>query len=735
MKDKKYYIGIDYIRVIACIAIFLYHLGLLKGGYLAVCMFFVLSGYLAWKSAFSEKYFSVKSYFGKKLKKVYIPLLLFVFVTIAVVSLIPNVHWVNLRPETISILFGYNNFWQLHANLDYFTKQLNSPFIHLWYISILFQFYLIFPFIYIGLRKIGKKIKKSIPLFISLALAIIFGVYFYVASKNQDMMSVYYGTFSRLFSLFFGLALGVIHSYYKPLLKDKKALLYKIIFGICILILLVLFIFIDSNSPYFAISMIVVSLITCLLINVVILINKKLNVFDKIVKSLANISYEIYLIQYPVIYLFQYVYINNILKVIIIVIITLVLSYLLNFSLKFDKERKNIFKVILLVIFIIISMFGFYKFEKAREYIKQMQQLEELLNKNEKTMEEKQKEYEQKVKDQHEEYVMNIGEIDEILNNLDLTVSNLSVVGIGDSVMLGAVNNLYDQFPNGYFDAKVSRAMKTAIDILNDLNNKNMLGDVIVLNLGANGDCSSSCKDEIIKSAGDRDIFWVNVTNDENVHVNQKLQDLSIKYENVHVIDWNKISEGHDEYFYADGIHLTIPGRKAYTKVIYDAIYQLYLEKYNNKKEEITNNYVNNKINFYSDDILVNALDEIEDSVPNVQFVLDNDFDFDKIYNLLSEAIKNNNLGNKVVLSFETINLSLKDYQKLIELCQDRQVYIVVTKESTMNKLGDLNNENVEIINFYEQIKDNKNYLILDGLHLSDKGSSALSKILIEVLK
>ena len=88
-----------------------------------------------------------------------------------------------------------------------------------------------------------------------------------------------------------------------------------------------------------------------------------------------------------------------------------------------------------------------------------------------------------------------------------------------------------------------------------------------------------------------------------------------------------------------------------------------------------------------------------------------------------------------MVLSFETINLSLKEYQKLVELCQDRQVYIVVTKESTMNKLVDLNNENVEIINFYEQIKDNENYLILDGLHLSDTGSSALSKVLIDILK
>ena len=44
---KEYYKNLNIIRVIACIAVLFYHLGILKGGYLAVCTFFVLSGYLS----------------------------------------------------------------------------------------------------------------------------------------------------------------------------------------------------------------------------------------------------------------------------------------------------------------------------------------------------------------------------------------------------------------------------------------------------------------------------------------------------------------------------------------------------------------------------------------------------------------------------------------------------------------------------------------------------------------
>ena len=47
MESKGYYKYISYIRLFFCFSVLLYHLNILKGGYLAVCSFFVLSGYLA----------------------------------------------------------------------------------------------------------------------------------------------------------------------------------------------------------------------------------------------------------------------------------------------------------------------------------------------------------------------------------------------------------------------------------------------------------------------------------------------------------------------------------------------------------------------------------------------------------------------------------------------------------------------------------------------------------------
>ena len=42
-EEKEYYKKLDIIRIISCILVLLYHLNILKGGFLAVCTFFVLS--------------------------------------------------------------------------------------------------------------------------------------------------------------------------------------------------------------------------------------------------------------------------------------------------------------------------------------------------------------------------------------------------------------------------------------------------------------------------------------------------------------------------------------------------------------------------------------------------------------------------------------------------------------------------------------------------------------------
>ncbi len=736
--SKKYYKDINLIRLLACIAILLYHLNILKGGYLAVCVFFVLSGYLSCISTFRKEKFSLLSYYSNRLRKIYVPLLLVVFITISVISLFPNIIWFNLKPETTSVLFGYNNFWQLEANLDYFARHIDSPFMHLWYISILLQFYLVFPFIYIILRKIGDKIKKIIPCIITLILAIAFSLYFYKMNLTNNIMTTYYNTFTRIFSLLFGLSLGFFHSYYGSLVpkKFKNNNMNKIIFYLYILVLICLFIFIDAESKYFSVSMLATTLITVRLIDYgTIVIKNELSIFDKFIKSLSSISYEIYLIQYPVIFLFQYININSYLKIFIIIILILILSYILHFLI---NNKNKIFKYSIGASFLCFSLYGLYQYILAADYTSEMKQLESQLAQNQKMIEQKKAQYESQIKQEENDWLSTLSEFENGEKEIENFVSNLSIVGIGDSVMLGAVENLYKEFPNGYFDAKVSRTAWEAITILQDLQNKNILGEPVILNLGANGDCSLECKIEIIEKCEGRQIFWVNVTNDSSVKVNDKLLTLANQYNNVQIIDWNSISSGHSEYFVADGIHLTTIGKEAYTKAIYDSVYQFYLDEYNSEKENVIKKHeeeLKTKISFFGNDILLNSFDYIQAKFPDAKFIINNDFNYESLKETIKDAITDNALSYKVVLAFDNnVKLSKGEYQELIELCQEHEIYILATNEQSITDLSNFNYENVIIINFYKEIQFFKNYLMADGIHLTDDGNRGLSNILEDMI-
>ena len=80
MNNKtNYYRKLDILRIVCAIAILFYHLGYMSGGYLAVCTFFVLSGYLGVITNLSKDNFSLKEYYLKKIKKIYIPLLIVTF--------------------------------------------------------------------------------------------------------------------------------------------------------------------------------------------------------------------------------------------------------------------------------------------------------------------------------------------------------------------------------------------------------------------------------------------------------------------------------------------------------------------------------------------------------------------------------------------------------------------------------------------------------------------------------
>lgn len=731
--NNKYFKYIDILRIFSCIMIFLYHLNILKGGFLAVSTFFVISGYLSTITLLKKEKLSFKEYYLNKLFRLYIPLILVVFLSIGTIKLLLDINWFNLKPEVTSIIFGYNNFWQISTNIDYFSKSIGSPFIHLWYMSILIQFDLVFPFIFLVLKKIGNKLGKIIPIIITLLLSLLGVIYFYYSGINNGMLFTYYNTFTRLFSLLFGVSLGFINYYYGFIgVKFNSELVKKIIFYIYLSILLILFIFIDYNSKYVYLSIILTTLISTRTICYATSINSNwANKINDIIKYISSISYEVYLIQYIVIYLFWYTTFNHYLKLFLIILITIILSIILHFITSYKEKKLKNLKYIVFFIISGLLVYGIYEYIIAKDYTSDINALKKQLSQNETLIEDSKNNYALKLKEEENNFNKALQDIENDENNLDNLVTNLPVVGIGDSVLLGAVDNLYNRFPNGYFDGKVSRTAWGVNSILLELKNNNILGNPIIFNLGTNGDCSLECKKELLSICEDRDVFWINTVN--YTDVNERLNKLASSYSNLHIIDWYSISKDHSEYFAYDGIHLTNIGKKIYTDSIYTAIYDVYKEKYVEKKNSIINSRedeMKKKISFYGNDLLINAYDDIKTNFDTANYTVNKDFNYSNLVKEIKASIKDKSLNYNIVFLFDnSFNISKKEYINLIKLCKDHNIYII-----SMNKQYDyIDYDNVIYIDIYNDIKNN-NYLLADNIHLNKDGNKYLSDILNNII-
>ena len=242
-----------------------------------------------------------------------------------------------------------------------------------------------------------------------------------------------------------------------------------------------------------------------------------------------------------------------------------------------------------------------------------------------------------------------------------------------------------------------------------------------------------------MKKLSDKKVFWVNVANDQNKTANKNLEALKEKYDNLYIIDWNKLSKGHDEYFIADKIHLTEKGRIAYSKVVYDSIYKVYLQEYKNKKEEIIKNHEEkekNKISFFGNGVLLNAYNYLQDDFSNQQFNIDSKLTFNSLKSKIENMKNNSTLNYKVVFILDgSMNLTAKEYEELIKMCEGYQVYFVSLTEHINETLYSLQQDKLNIINYYNELKNHKEYLMTDKIHLTESGNIRLNNLLKEILE
>jgi hypothetical protein len=141
---------------------------------------------------------------------------------------------------------------------------------------------------------------------------------------------------------------------------------------------------------------------------------------------------------------------------------------------------------------------------------------------------------------------------------------------VGDSVILGIRNELSNRQQVGLINAHVGRQAPELIEVLNK-DKSRMAGATVIVNMGNNNRLAESEVVSIFEAIKDQpQIIVINTAvprswKDEN---NSLIERVALNYQNVRIVDWNQISEGHPEYFAPDGVHLVPTGINVFVDAV-----------------------------------------------------------------------------------------------------------------------------------------------------------------------
>ena len=576
--------GLDGLRAIAITVIVLYHMfpETMRGGYLGVSLFFVLSGYLlsvTCMQSFELRTYSVGKFYLKRIRRIYPALLVVVGATLILLWRFYPASLRGLRHEVLSILLGYNNWRQIAMNQSYFTRIANSsPFTHLWSTAIELQYYLVWPLLFFVCARLEKRRRGvgALVLFV-LAMASIteMGVLYL---PGGDPSRVYFGTDTRVHALLLGSALGLLRlDRAEDGVPESSGWL---LFGLCIPVITVLFVMVNGEEPAAYEGLIAASALAFTLL-IGLVADPKLPFGRWLefgpVKWLGQISYELYLIMYPTIYFIQrWRPVDSAAQLALIEAgIMLVAATLLHLVVRpaMIRPRRGMgrWSVLLhLAPWLVAAAVaaGAFALIHAPADADDTAQMEAELAEN--------------AKHSGETAPVPTGDLEGMFDPEetawpevtphDTHTDPTTVTCVGDSVMLGALPALQQVMPGCVMDAKESRQVAEVIGILQNLEAQGKLGSVVVIALGTNGPFAQSFGQSVIDYLGpDRQVYWVTAygaTLRWQEESNSVIRAIAEANDNVELIDWAGVGPSHPEWFYSDGIHLQQAGQQGYADFV-----------------------------------------------------------------------------------------------------------------------------------------------------------------------
>lgn len=611
MENKRKYItGIDGLRSIAVIGVILYHLTprIMPGGFLGVTLFFVISGFLMTDILLTEwqrrKKIGLTNFYAKRAKRIY-PSLIMVFVLSGSAFLFLSKELLtNFRQIVVSSLLNFNNFWQIFNGSSYFDRFGNeSPFTHLWSLSIEGQFYILWPII-IAFLLYKQETHKRLTQFVvfTMTLSAILMVAFY---SPDTLNRLYYGTDTRIYSILMGAYLAIFLRDYEEKIsqiKNSHKLMAFIVSSAFIVISFVLFK--DSAAFVYQGGMIIFSLASTILLGTVLTYEKSNQVLtNPIFKWIGTRSYEIYLWQFPVMITYEKLAkwdgSNSFWHLLVQFIIILLLSEFTYHTVLFFRKNISYSKewllstlenwegkaIVLSTIFLFI-LFGYSFYTAPSGRSAESISLEKKLNENKKIIssEEKPKEVtknssttkESSKEEDKEEPKSEEKEVFSLSKDETSYLQDLNVTAIGDSLLLSAAPEIQKIFPKSIIDAEVGRQFIDSEPIFEKMTKDKKLGDVVVVVLGTNGSFTSKDVSQVMTFADGKEVFFVNtmVQRPWQKAVNDELNKTQETYKNAHVIDWKDYSLEKYDWFDVDDVHLTPVGAENFSTLVGKEIYK-----------------------------------------------------------------------------------------------------------------------------------------------------------------
>ena len=618
LKTSRYITGFDGIRTLAVIGVILYHLlpTQMRGGYLGVPVFFVVSGYLITDLLRQEwdqnGRIAVKDFYVRRMKRLYPGMVVMLLLSAAYITLFQRNLLNNLRGVVVSSLLYVNNWWQINHGLSYFDRFGNeSPFTHLWSLAVEGQNYLIWPLLFILLMKLVKNRGTIFKIVIgcSLLSALLLAIWY---SPGADTTRVYYGTDTRLFSIWMGSALAFIwpSTHLKKEIPKKAKRVLNLAGGLSFIGLVITFFVLDDHLSFvYYGGMLLVSLLCTILVAVTAHPGASLNrwLTNPLFSYIGKRSYGIYLYQFPVMIFYEAkignvgenVLLHTLIEIVLILLIS-ELSYrfienpLRKFHYKdtFRTVRNWFSKPVIsrqkpwLLPGLLVSLVALYGIATAPvNYVDaQQQQLKENIAANKKAAEQTQKNANGSDTESTGENSSKATEAEQsVMEKYGLTeaqvkkAEELEITAFGDSVMLDATADLQEIFPKAVVDGDVGRQLYESPELIKALKEKDLLRDTVLIGLGTNGSFTETQFDNLMKEIGDRKVYWINVrvpTQRWQNEVNSMLEKMAAKYDNMTLIDWYDLSNEHEEWFYEDRVHPNPDGMLQYCTLVSQAILQ-----------------------------------------------------------------------------------------------------------------------------------------------------------------